>query len=119
MIRAGNSEDCLFVDVYAPTITSTGQTLKPVYVYIQGGGFNSNSNANMNGSKLITYSDLNIVVVSFNYRVGPYGFLASKEVQKNGDLNVGLKDQRKLLEWVQKYIHEVRFNISVIALCPD
>jgi Carboxylesterase family len=50
---------------------------------------------------------MNVVVVNFNYRVGPYGFLASKEVQENGDLNVGLKDQRQVFEWVQKYIREV------------
>lgn len=107
-ITSGFSEDCLFVDVYAPTKARQGSdTPLPVYVYIQGGGFNSNSNANYNGSGLITASDLNIVVVTFNYRVGPYGFLASKEVQANGNLNNGLQDQRKLFEWVQKYIKEV------------
>lgn len=63
----------------------------------------------------MTASDFNIVVVSFNYRVGPYGFLASKEVQANGDLNVGLKDQRKVFEWVQKYIRAVR-NITLFNI---
>jgi hypothetical protein len=53
---------------------------------------------------------MNIVIVTFNYRVGPYGFLASKEVQENGNLNVGLKDQRKVFEWVQKYIREVTLH---------
>jgi carboxylesterase type B len=46
-----------------------------------------------------------MVVVDFNYRVGPWGFLASKEVQANGDLNAGLLDQRFVLQWVQRYIH--------------
>jgi carboxylesterase type B len=46
--------------------------------------------------------------VTFNYRVGRWGFLASQEVQENGDINVGLLDQRKVLEWIQKYIHLVR-----------
>lgn len=36
--------------------------------------------------------------------VGPYGFLASQEVLANGNINNGLKDQRKALQWVQKYI---------------
>lgn len=43
-------------------------------------------------------------MVNFNYRVGPYGFLASNEVIKDGSINNGLKDQRKALEWVNKYI---------------
>ncbi|PQE33279.1 triacylglycerol lipase protein [Rutstroemia sp. NJR-2017a WRK4] len=95
------SEDCLFTDIYAPTNRSK---LHPVFVFFQGGGFNSNANPNLNGTSLIKAGDLDIVVVTFNYRVGPWGFLASKEVVENGDTNVGLKDQRFMLEWVQKHI---------------
>ncbi|KAF2813991.1 putative triacylglycerol lipase [Mytilinidion resinicola] len=97
------SEDCLFLDVYAPT-NATESSKLPVYFFIQGGGFNTNSNANYNGTGLIQVSGMNIVVVTFNYRVGPYGFLAGKEVVVGGSLNNGLKDQRKAMEWVQKYI---------------
>jgi carboxylesterase type B len=93
--------------VYAPTDAKK----LPVYIYIQGGGFNSNSNSNYNGSGLITASGLNVVIVNFNYRVGLYGFLASKEVKEDGDLNNGLKDQRKVFEWVQKYIHKVELHL--------
>ncbi|TAQ83778.1 Carboxylesterase [Chlorociboria aeruginascens] len=99
---AGASEDCLFLDVYAP---SNDDMPHPVFVFIQGGGFNTNANGNMNGSSLIVAGGHDIIVVTFNYRVGPWGFLASEEVQENGDLNVGLKDQRKVFEWVQKYIY--------------
>lgn len=49
------------------------------------------------GSGLIAASDFNVVVVNFNYRVGPYGFIASEEVLKGGSVNNGLKDQRKAL----------------------
>ncbi|KAK8223912.1 Alpha/Beta hydrolase protein [Phyllosticta capitalensis] len=97
------NEDCLFLDVYAPTNASTGSKL-PVYFYIQGGGFNTNSNGNFNGRGLIAASGYNIIVVTFNYRVGPYGFLAGSEVAAGGSLNNGLKDQLKALQWVQKYI---------------
>jgi carboxylesterase type B len=99
------SEDCLFLDVYAPTGAAANRSNLPVYFFIQGGGFATNSNPNYNGSGLILASDYNIVVVNFNYRVGPYGFLASQEILANGSINNGLKDQRKALEWVQKYIH--------------
>lgn len=44
------------------------------------------------------------MVVTFNYRVSLYGFLTSQEIEADGDLNIGLKDQRKVFEWVQKYI---------------
>jgi carboxylesterase type B len=40
----------------------------PVYVFIQGGGFNTDANPNFNGSGLIIASDHNIVIVTFNYR---------------------------------------------------
>jgi carboxylesterase type B len=45
-------------------------------------------------------SDLNIITVAINYRVGPYGFLAGQEVLDNGSVNNGLKDQRFAMHWV-------------------
>ena len=49
---------------------------------------------------------MNLVTVTFTYRTGPFGFLASKEVQNNNasSLNNGYLDQRQLLQWVQKEI---------------
>ncbi|KAH7391664.1 Alpha/Beta hydrolase protein [Cadophora sp. MPI-SDFR-AT-0126] len=101
-LNTTRSEDCLFLDVYAPTDNTKPH---PVYVYFQGGGFNANANPNMDATKLINAGDRDIVVVTFNYRVGPWGFLASKEVEANGDFNNGNLDQRKVLQWVQKNIH--------------
>ena len=89
------------MDVFAPS-SATKQSKLPVFFFIQGGGFNANSNPNLNGSGLIAASDMNIVVVEINYRVGPYGFIAGSEIES---ANNGLRDQRKALEWVQKYIH--------------
>lgn len=94
------------MDVYAPTNTTKTSNL-PVYVFIQGGGFNDNANANYDGKALVKASEMGIVVVNFNYRVGPYGFLASSEVKANASLNNGLKDQRQLLYWIQDHISEV------------
>lgn len=106
------SEDCLFANVFAPT-KATNKSKLAVYVFIQGGGFNNNGNANLNGSDLVRASGERIVVVNFNYRVGPYGFLASQEVvaNKSLSLNNGLKDQRQLLKWVNKYINQVSFTL--------
>ncbi|KAF1938869.1 triacylglycerol lipase-like protein [Clathrospora elynae] len=102
-----HSEDCLFINVFAPA-RATNESLLPVYVFIQGGGFNANGNADYNGADLIDAADDGMIVVNFNYRVGPYGFLAGHEVKANQSLslNNGLKDQRQALKWVQKHIHE-------------
>lgn len=53
-------EDCLFLSVTAPGSTTD---LKPVHVFIQGGGFSSNSNSNYNASDVVT--DAEIVSVQF------------------------------------------------------
>lgn len=91
--------------MYAPSERTSSQL--PVFFWIQGGGYNSDANANYNGTGLIKASDMNIVVVNFNYRVGPYGFLAAEEVQREGSLNNGLKDILKALDWVQENIAQV------------
>jgi carboxylesterase type B len=102
-----HSEDCLFINVFTPS-KSTNTSNLPVYVFIQGGGFSVNGNANYNGADLIDAADNDMVVVNFNYRVGPYGFLAGKEIAADGkmSLNNGLKDQRQALKWVKKHIHQ-------------
>jgi carboxylesterase type B len=53
------SEDCLFINVFAPS-KSTNDSLLPVYVFIQGGGFSVNGNANYNGQDLIDAADNNV-----------------------------------------------------------
>jgi carboxylesterase type B len=105
------SEDCLFINVYSPTNRTA---LHPVYFFIQGGGFNDLANPYLTGDELIKAAGNDIVVVTSNYRVGPWGFLASKEIKEDGDLNVGLLDQRKALAWVQKYIHLVSSSPSAL-----
>ncbi|KAI0466981.1 Alpha/Beta hydrolase protein [Xylaria cf. heliscus] len=67
-------------------------------------GYTVNSNANWNGTAVVERSGHNIVLVNFNYRVGLWGFLASRRVRADGDLNVGLLDQRAAMRWVQRHI---------------
>lgn len=75
-------------------------------LWIQGGAFVELINPNCNGSGLIEASEGRAIIVSFNYRVGPYGFLASGELQQEGNLNIGLQDQRAAISWVQQYISQ-------------
>ncbi|KAH6608363.1 hypothetical protein Trco_001709 [Trichoderma cornu-damae] len=109
------SEDCLFVNVYKPSGADSNSNL-PVWVYIQGGGYAANYNPNFNGTEVIKQSGDGLVFVNFNYRVGAFGFLASEDVRKHGDLNVGLLDQRKLLHWIQKNIKQFGGNPKHVVI---
>ncbi|KAK5719254.1 hypothetical protein LTR15_007777 [Elasticomyces elasticus] len=98
------NEDCLYLNVFAPENVTTESKL-PVWFFIQGGGYAADSDQNFNLTEDIVRSNNSMVFVQINYRVGAFGFLASDEIKQNGDLNVGLLDQRFALHWVQKYIH--------------
>lgn len=118
-ISASQSEDCLYLAVYAPSKATSSSKL-PVFIFIQGGGFNSNANPNLNGAGLIEASGHNIIVVTFNYRVGPWGFLASSGSSSGQPTaNNGLRDQRKALEWIQKYISSFGGDPNHVVLGGD
>ncbi|KAI8933774.1 hypothetical protein NX059_009483 [Plenodomus lindquistii] len=98
------AEDCLYLSIYAPTQARNDSKL-PVVVFFQGGGFTSQSSANWDPTDIV--ADGQVVFVQFSYRVGMYGFLNSAEVkQGGGDVNAGLRDQIKVLEWVQDHIDQ-------------
>jgi carboxylesterase type B len=84
-------EDCLFLDVWAPT-NATPTSKLPIMVFIQGGGWRSDSNGNFNGSLLVENSGGTMMIITLNYRVGLLGLLAGEEVVKGASLNNGLKD---------------------------
>ena len=101
------SEDCLTINVWKPTNTSTDEKL-PVMVWIYGGGFQGGSSAIgwYDGAALA--ANQHVVVVSLNYRLGALGFFMSKEISStygkgNGGLN-GIHDQIVALQWIQEYI---------------
>lgn len=100
----GNSEDCLFLNVWAPADSTKPL---PVIVYIHGGGFEYGSGAipMYDGGSLARHG---AVVVTFNYRLGIFGFMAhaglDAESARHTSGNYGLLDQMMALEWVQKNI---------------
>ncbi|RDW71032.1 carboxylesterase [Coleophoma cylindrospora] len=111
------SEDCLFIDVYAPAqANTTDKAGLPVMLWLQGGAFVQLFNPNYNGTGLVEASQDNVVVVSFNYRVGPYGFLASEELQAENNLNLGLHDQRAAMRWVQQHIRQFGGDPNQVTL---
>ena len=94
---SGGAEDCLFVNVWAPADGSTGN---PVLVHIHGGGFVIGSG---NGDNSLLSSTGHEVVVSLNYRLGIFGFLADKDLGANSG-DYGLQDQQAALRWVQNNV---------------
>jgi para-nitrobenzyl esterase len=100
----GNSEDCLFLNVWAPADSTKPL---PVIVYIHGGGFEYGSGAipMYDGGSLARHG---AVVVTFNYRLGIFGFMAhaglDAESAQHTSGNYGLLDQMLALDWVQKNI---------------
>jgi carboxylesterase type B len=68
-------------------------------------GYNIGGSTTYDGSKFVSLSTGRVIYVQIQYRLGPYGFLASKEIKKEGVANAGLLDQRAALDWVQRNIH--------------
>ncbi|KAL8403613.1 hypothetical protein RB594_008751 [Gaeumannomyces avenae] len=113
-------EDCLNANVFVPAArlpaamdggSGSGARapppLLPVVVYVHGGGFNMGLGAERDMASFVAWAADDVVGVSFNYRVGPLGFLAPPaagvvvaDEDGDGALNVGLRDQQMLFGWV-------------------
>ncbi|KAL8343972.1 hypothetical protein RB601_004478 [Gaeumannomyces tritici] len=116
-------EDCLNANVFVPAArlpaamdggSGSGggarappPPLLPVVVYVHGGGFNMGLGAERDMASFVAWAADDVVGVSFNYRVGPLGFLAppaagvvAADEDGDGALNVGLRDQQMLFGWV-------------------
>lgn len=101
---AGPSEDCLYLNVWAP---ASHAHAVPVMVWIYGGGFmaGSTSEARQDGANL---TKRGVIVVSMNYRLGIFGFFSHPELTResgyNASGNYGLLDQVAALHWVHDNI---------------
>ncbi|KAH9175630.1 carotenoid ester lipase precursor [Lactarius sanguifluus] len=131
-------EDCLTLNVIAPANVKPGSKL-PVVVWIYGGETRFRSRVvsfvqfyfsiirvleikeirSFDGSLIVNRSialHQPVVYVSMNYRLGAFGFLASKEVKDAKVGNLGLWDQRLALRWVQKYIQAFGGDSSKVTI---
>jgi para-nitrobenzyl esterase len=100
MVPPRKSEDCLYLNVYRPMKTG----VFPVMVWVHGGSLTSGAGSNFLywGDRLAASED--VVVVTINYRLGMFGFLAlpqlSAEDEHGSSGNYGLEDQVAALQWV-------------------
>lgn len=97
--RPGVEEDCLFVNVTTPTAAAPP---RPVLVWIHGGSFAHGAADQYDAGRLATTGD--VVVVTVNYRLGIFGFLAHPALDDGADRsgNFGLQDQQAALRWVRR-----------------
>jgi para-nitrobenzyl esterase len=94
------SEDCLYVNVFAPANAKAA----PVMVWIHGGSNISGSGANYDGSK---FARDGIVLMTVNYRMGAFGFFSHPELTKAAKpdeplSNYALMDQIAALQWAKR-----------------
>ena len=109
--KAGVSEDCLYLNVWASSLplpsSRVARPASPVLVWIHGGGFFAGfgGEERHNGARL---AQKGAVVVTLNYRLGAFGFLAHpgfiSESPHRATGNYGLLDQIAALQWVKRNI---------------
>jgi para-nitrobenzyl esterase len=101
----GVSEDCLYLNVWTPAKRNTSGL--PVLVYFYGGGFvaGDGSEPRYDGASM---AQKGMVVVTVNYRLNIFGFLAHPELSKEASYkasgNYGLLDQHAGLKWAKENI---------------
>ncbi|KAF5273124.1 hypothetical protein FQA39_LY07614 [Lamprigera yunnana] len=98
------SEDCLFLNVYTPELPKNNTSLKPVMVWIHGGGFITGSSTTLYGPEFLIIKD--VVVVTINYRLGLAGCLNFDDPTLGIPGNAGFKDQVMALRWVKENIKQ-------------
>ena len=110
-LQRDQSEDCLYLNIYAPEMQSSNAPVRmPVIVFIHGESYEWNSGNPYDGSVLASYGQ--VIVITINYRLGLLGFLKTEENNQIG--NYGLLDILAALQWIQVRPY---FAISSMFLC--
>ncbi len=99
------SEDCLYLNVWTAKTRDADATRRPVMVFVHGGGFTAGttSGPDYDGASLAAKG---VVVVTFNYRLGQFGFLGhtaltAEDTEHRSSGNYGFQDQQAVLRWVR------------------
>ncbi|KAF7258057.1 hypothetical protein EG68_04918 [Paragonimus skrjabini miyazakii] len=109
------NEDCLYLNIFYPNSTREDpKTRYPVLFHVHGGSFVGGSSHMYPGHLL---ASMGLVVVTFNYRLGPFGFLSTGDSASVG--NYGLWDQLFALRWVKENIQWFHGDPSQITLMGE
>ncbi|HEY6911063.1 MAG TPA: carboxylesterase family protein [Myxococcales bacterium] len=114
---ATQSEDCLFLNVFTPARSDANEDVAfPVMVWIHGGALLVGESDDYDPSRLVQQG---VVVVTLNYRLGVFGFLAHPALSAesgHGSGNYGLMDQQAALQWVQRNIAHFRGDPTRVTI---
>lgn len=106
-------EDCLYLNIWAPKKAKNC----PVLIYIHGGSFTGGSanEGHISGTK---YAENGIIMVAFNYRLGPFGFCSHPDLTDENGIcgNYGLFDQTTAIRWIKDNIAAFGGNPDKITL---
>ncbi|GAA4083348.1 carboxylesterase/lipase family protein [Actinomadura miaoliensis] len=108
------SEDCLLVNVYTPPAARSKNL--PVMVWIHGGAYALGTAAGYDPAPLVATGD--VIVVSMNYRLGPFGFMALPGLAGESGTtgNYALLDQQAALRWVRQNIAAFGGNAGNVTI---
>jgi len=107
-----SAEDCLYLNVYVPA--GAGPEPLPVMIWITGGAFLVGGGIWYGPNFLMAHQ---IILVTINYRVGPFGYLTLGEDEAPG--NVGMLDQRMAMEWVRDNIDRFGGDPDQVTLAGE
>ena len=114
VVSAPVSEDCLYLNVWAPE-----QAEKvPVFVYIYGGA-NHMGEASAPDHDLSAFAREGMVGVSFNYRLGPLGFYNFSRLGPDFDSNCAVSDMIQALKWVHENIAAFGGDPENVTICGE
>lgn len=104
-------EDCLNLNIFVPMNNTGDRRGYPVMIWIHGGGFIL-GNSYGNGPKY--FMDEDVIMISFNYRLGVFGFLSTGDNIVVG--NNAMKDMVILLKWVQEHVSKFGGNREKVTI---
>eukprot|EP00931_Biecheleriopsis_adriatica_P006268 TRINITY_DN107694_c0_g1_i1.p1 TRINITY_DN107694_c0_g1~~TRINITY_DN107694_c0_g1_i1.p1 ORF type:complete len:578 (-),score=89.93 TRINITY_DN107694_c0_g1_i1:253-1986(-) len=119
------NEDCLTLNVWTQVPLPANESLRPVLVFIHGGGFVTGNGYTEFGCSFYSGNQLapseGLVVVTMNYRLGALGFTDLPELrQESGTAgNYGIQDQRLALQWVQANIRQFGGDPTRVTLMGE
>ncbi|CAF0821588.1 unnamed protein product [Rotaria sordida] len=93
-----NEQQCLYMNIYQPQIKNLKERL-PVLLFIHGDGYDMSTGAAFDGAIFASYTKT--IVVTINYRLGPFGFLY---ISKDNKGDYALQDIYTALHWLKNYV---------------
>lgn len=109
IFKVGGILQCLRLNIYVPHVPNNSNL--PIFVWFHGGGLAFGTAGEYNATHLVQEG---IIVVTANYRLGPYGFLCTSDIK-----NQGLEDQKTALKWIKANIKSFGGNPDKVTIAGE